>query len=74
MNVRRGLQRLTAYLQGFGVMTPEEVEACAQIPAKVKRKIDRFFQCRACMKVFWEGPKFQSTRDKFMALVGDGAE
>ena len=55
--------------QGFRVMTPKQARANDQIPAKVLASVDDFYECRNCGKVFWEGPKFASTRELFLSLV-----
>ena len=31
--------------------------------------VREYWQCRRCRKVYWEGPKFESTSDKFSGLV-----
>ena len=38
------------------------------IPGKVLDKVPRFWGCRACPKVYWEGQKFDDTRDKYAGL------
>ena len=63
------MSHATHALQGFTLKTPEEVQGNPQVPAKVRRKVSRFFECDTCLKVFWEGPKFESTREKFAAFV-----
>ncbi len=42
------------------------------VQEKVLAAVTDFWQCRKCRKVYWEGPKFESTREKFGAMVPGG--
>eukprot|EP01138_Halocafeteria_seosinensis_P016174 gb/GECG01016504.1/.p1 GENE.gb/GECG01016504.1/~~gb/GECG01016504.1/.p1 ORF type:complete len:1423 (+),score=155.66 gb/GECG01016504.1/:1-4269(+) len=36
---------------------------------KVLRTVEEYWQCRSCGKLYWEGPKFYDTREKFEAIL-----
>jgi uncharacterized protein with PIN domain len=44
------------------------------VPAKILRKIDEFWRCPACDKLYWEGGKFNDTRERFWASWRGGEE
>jgi uncharacterized protein with PIN domain/prolyl-tRNA editing enzyme YbaK/EbsC (Cys-tRNA(Pro) deacylase) len=57
---------------GYAHMTADEVRATyplghPELPVpNVLTKVPDFWRCKACGKLYWEGPKFAPTRDRFM--------
>jgi len=41
------------------------------VPAKVLTKIDDFWRCRVCNKLYWEGDRLAETREAFWALFDE---
>lgn len=41
---------------------------------KVIASVDEYFECRTCGKLFWAGPSFYATRNKFLKLFNDDTE
>jgi uncharacterized protein with PIN domain len=33
--------------------------------------VTEFWRCPRCDKVYWEGPKFEDTRDKFWSIFSE---
>ena len=57
---------------GYTQLGPAQVLADGDdVPAKVLEVVSEFWRCNnaACRKLYWEGPKFYGTRDKFTALL-----
>jgi uncharacterized protein with PIN domain len=55
---------------GYDEITAEAARAFGGIQEKVLNAVTQFWQCRRCSKVYWEGPKFETTRETFGAMVG----
>ena len=45
----------------------EQVEA--RLEPKTKKYFDRFYRCRACGKVYWEGSHVDRMRDRFKGVL-----
>jgi len=55
---------------GYVELTPDEAreKETERPPEKVLQKLDRFWGCPRCGKVYWEGAKFDETREKYSSI------
>jgi uncharacterized protein with PIN domain len=56
---------------GYCELTPEEARARdigKEIPEKVLQKVGRFWACLCCPKLYWEGNKFDETRQLYAGM------
>ena len=67
-----------AACNGLGYEELSPLQARAQdregiIPAKILENVGRFWGCTQCRKIYWEGEKFDETREKYSSLFGGGS-
>ena len=63
---------LCCVTQGYDKLSVDAVREFGGVQEKVLAIVTEYWQCRKCKKVYWEGPKFESTREKFGAMVPGG--
>ena len=62
---------------GYELVSQRVAAERGDVPDRVLRAVTEFWRCRnaACAKLYWEGAKFDATRDSFAGLfAGSGGE
>lgn len=58
---------------GFDVVPVEDVQRRGEVKEKVLSRVQEFYACKQCSKLYWEGPKYDTACQQFGKLLHDTA-